>query len=150
ILAGDFGRNSETAILIDKFVAEYHQQLTLTGDILDFFLSNSQILLDRDNTLLVPNFTQMQKLAAPHGIALISKLDLIQLVERLHDFSLITSASILLTAKGQSIVAKSGQISTTVNNNAADDASLAASAAVWWVQNPIKSFAALTQSLYSS
>lgn len=149
ILAGDFSKNSETAIMIEKFVGDYRQPVTLTGDSLDFFLSTPQTLLDRANTLLAPDFAQVQKLAMPYGIALTSKLDLIQLVERLHGFSIITSTAILLKAKGQVIIAKSGQISTTINNNAAGEASLATSAAVWWLQNPDKPFEALSTAAIS-
>lgn len=63
LLAGDIGRNSETAILLEKFTDLYHGQLTITKDAVDYFTALPQALLARPETTLVLSFAQLQKLA---------------------------------------------------------------------------------------
>src|SRR5579862_3020716 len=49
LLAGDFGRNSETAILLEGFIEKYTGQLALAGDSLDYFLKDPSKLVGRNN-----------------------------------------------------------------------------------------------------
>lgn len=144
LLAGDFGKNSETQILLERFVNKYRGQLTLAGDSLDFFLARPEQLLARANTTLAPNFSQLQKLAASQGILITSRLALVQLVKKLHEFSGKISASIIASANNQILVAASGQISSTASASPPPLAKLAAASAVWTLQNPDKIFEALT------
>lgn len=144
LLAGDFGKNSETAILLESFVDKCSSPLTMTGDTLDFFSENPSKLLARPSTTLVPSFSQSQKLSASQGVAITSKLELLNLVEKLHELSSPISASIATIINGQAFVAVNGQVSTTKVNSMVADAELAARAAVWSLQNPTQAFAALT------
>jgi hypothetical protein len=43
LLAGDFGRNSETAILLESFAQKYKGQLTVAQDGIDYFLHSTCI-----------------------------------------------------------------------------------------------------------
>ncbi len=149
MLAGDLGKNSETQIMLEQFSNKYAGQLTLTGDSIDFFLANSSPLLARNNTTLVPNFSQLQKLAAASGVAITSRLELLQFVEKLHELNSKTRANIIIAINGQVLVASNGQVSTTATNPKVSITKLAASAAVWVLQNPERTFEALTCASYT-
>jgi NAD(P)H-hydrate repair Nnr-like enzyme with NAD(P)H-hydrate dehydratase domain len=151
LLAGDLGRNSETAILLESFASKYSGQLTITRDALDYFLANPSALLARPETTLVPSFAQLQKLATASKFpqAFSSKMALLQLVETLHDFSQTLAASLITRHQDTMLVAASGQVSTTKLANPPKiwRVTTAASASVWRLQNPSKPFEALTTSL---
>jgi len=61
MLASNFGRNSETAILLEQFIEKYTGQLTLAGDSVDYFLSEPVRLLARPETTLILNFESASK-----------------------------------------------------------------------------------------
>jgi hypothetical protein len=73
-------------------------------------------------------------------------MQLAQLVEVLHKFTLTYPAKIITLHQGQLIVASDGEVSTTP----CDDAlviwrgKIATRAAVYWLQQPNKAFQALT------
>ncbi len=62
LLIGDAGRNSETAIVYEDFLATYRGSLTLTRDAVDLIKNSPQSIADRPDTLLVVSFAQLQKL----------------------------------------------------------------------------------------
>lgn len=148
LLSGDFGRNSETAILLEKFVTKYHDKLVITKDSLDYFNDNSQILLERPNTLLVTSFTQLQKLAAAAKFptAFTHSMDLVRLVTGLHELTITYPASIIVKHHDVLLVAKNGQVSSTKLSKDLEvwRVSAAARAAVWWLQHSSKPFEAMT------
>lgn len=148
LLAGDFGRNSETAILLEKFAGKYKGTLAVAGDSADYFLATPGPLLDRPNTLLVLDSSQLQKLAvgAHFTQAFTSQLDFLHFIELLHDFSSRHAAHLLVERLGQYFVATQGQVSTTPAGGLSVLQS-ASQATVWWLQNPDKPFEALTTSL---
>lgn len=151
LLAGDFGRNAETAILLEQFAQKYGGQLTITKDAADYFTSSSKELLARDNTVLVISVAQLQKLATSmrFATAITFDMDLLRLVDVLHEFTLKHQAGIIVKHLQTIFVAMHGEVSST---NLAQDIDIwrvktAAHAAVWWLQNPAKTFEALTSSL---
>ncbi len=152
LLAGDFGRNSETAILLESFVAKYKEPLTITKDALDYFRETPKLLLERPDTLVVASMEQLQKLGQnahfPKAITL--GMDFIKLLEVLHELSLLIPAHIVLKQHQQMLVASGGQVSTTA---LAEDIEIwqvktGAQTAVWWLQNITKPFEALTTASY--
>jgi hypothetical protein len=151
LLAGDFGRNSETAILLEKFIDKYSGRLALTKDSTDYFINTPGPLLNRQNSLLVVSFAQLQKLAtnAHFPIALTFEMDFLRLVDALHEFTQKHQPAIVVKHLQTIFVAVNGQVSTT---KLADDLDIwrvktAAHAAVWWLQNPSKSFESMTTAL---
>ncbi|HSW37036.1 MAG TPA: NAD(P)H-hydrate dehydratase [Candidatus Saccharimonadales bacterium] len=147
LLASDFGKNSETAILLEKLLEKYHGQLTLCGDALDYFINSPQNLFQRSATSLVPSFEQLQKLAQHANFlqAFTSKTDLLHMVDKLHGFSLEHQAAIVINHLENTMVAVDGQVSTTKQGNAMhSNIKTATHAAVWWLQNPVKPFEAVT------
>lgn len=146
-LAGDLGRNSETAILLESFIEKYQGKLTLAGDSIDYFLSQSKKLVERSETLVIGNVNQIQKLAAPSLIQ--QNADLIKVVEQLSDWVSQTDLAVVTIHANQAIVAVAQQISTSPVKTSVPDINLAAYAIVWLLQHPEKTFQALTSSVWS-
>jgi NAD(P)H-hydrate repair Nnr-like enzyme with NAD(P)H-hydrate dehydratase domain len=148
LLAGDLGRNSETAIVLEKFLEKTTTPVTITKDALDYLLSTK--LLDRPDTMIVGSTGQIQKLATSVGTTqpLTSGMDLLRMIDALHELSTKHPATIVTNHLDTLIVAQNGQISTT---KSPDDpvwrVKTASHAAVWWLQHLQKPFEAVTSSL---
>jgi hypothetical protein len=153
LIAGDLGRNSETAVLLEETVKKYSGQLTLTKDAVDYFTNSPSALLLRPSTLIVLSFAQLQKLAASARYikAFTFDMDLLRLIEQLHDFSQLHPIAIITKHLDNILVAYNGLVSSTKLNEDIDPwrVTSAASAAVWWLQNPSQTFESLTTSLTS-
>ncbi len=151
LLPGDLGHNSETTVLIEQFLAKYNGQVTLCGDTLDLVLATPDMVLQRANTLLVVSMAQLQKLAMAARFELAFRLgmDILQLVEALHEFSSRLAAHIIVRQHDQLLVAVNGQVSSTkpAQDPSKWRVSTASQASVWWLQNPEKPFEALTTSV---
>ncbi len=151
LLAGEFGRNSETAIMLEAFAQKYTGPLVITRDALDYFLDHSAMLLDRGSTCIVGALGQIQKLAGDSHFdkAITTQLDLINLVDVLYNFANLHTAHIITHQLGVTIVAAESWISSTKTGNGDDvwRVPTAACAAVFWMQNLKKPFEALTTSL---
>ena len=149
LLAGGFGHNSETAILLEKVLEKHKGQLSLAGDTVDYFLAKPQTLLARADTLLMLDPSQLQKLAvgAHFSQAFTSTIDFLPLVERLHDFSQQFAAIFVVQQLDTIFIAADGWVSTTKIAAAVSLLSLATTATVWWLQNPTKAFEAVTTAM---
>ncbi|HEY5152390.1 MAG TPA: hypothetical protein VII55_00280 [Candidatus Saccharimonadales bacterium] len=151
LIAGDLGRNSETAILLEKFTSKYPGRLVLTKDAGDYFIGAPGPLLDRADSLLVISFAQLQKLAtkARFPVALTFEMDFLRLVDSLHEFSLKHRPAIIVKHLETIFVAAGGRVSTTKLDADIDiwRVKTAAHAAVWWLQNPGQVFEALTTAI---
>lgn len=148
LLAGDFGRNSETAILLEKFASKYSGQLTLTCDAADYFTSSPTGILHRPETLWVISIAQLQKLAvgAKFVKAFTFDMDIMRFLTALHEFTSLHGLSIIVKHLENIFVAVNGEVSST---RLSEDQPIwrlrtAAHASVWWLQNPQKPFEALT------
>jgi hypothetical protein len=151
LMAGDFGRNSETAILLEAFMGKHSGQVTLTKDSINYFLHTPMTILNRQETLLVLSFAQLQKLAtgAQFEKAFTFDMDFLRLIDTLHEFSLRHKTGFIVKHLESIVVAHAGQISSTklISDMPLWQVKTAAHAAVWQLQNPTKIFAALTTSL---
>lgn len=150
VLAGDLGRNSETAALLEEFTRKYSQQLTITGDALDYYITGEiENLVTRPETTLVLDFAQLQKLgkAMRTTTAFRSTMDLVQCIEALHQITATQACNIIVAHLDTLCVAVDGQITTQPINASSWRASTAAHAAVWWLQNPRQTFQALSTSI---
>lgn len=152
LLAGDLGRNSETAILLETLADKYTGQLTITKDAADYFTAAPQKILLRPDTAFVISLAQLQKLAAhvkfPHAFTF--GMDLLRLVETLHEFTDQFPINIIVKHLDNIFVAGHKQVS---NTRLAEDIEIwrvmtAAYASVWWLQNPAKPLEALTTAVY--
>lgn len=151
LLAGDLGRNSETAVLVEAYVEKYTGQLTLTQDAIDYFRNNPKKILNRADTCVVLSFEQLQKIATnvAYEKALTLSMGLVRAVEVLHEFSQVHLAHIITKLDDTIIVASKGKISTSTTDSDHEvwRVSRASHSAVWWLQNSSKPFEALTSSL---
>lgn len=151
LLAGEFGRNSETAIVLEQFVQKYIGPLVVTRDAVDYFFNHSSLLLDRAETCIVGSTAQLHKLAinTHYPRAITTTLDLVQLVDILHDFSPLHEAHLITHQLGTTLVAAENRISSTKTGTSEDiwRVPTAAAAAVFWMQNFVQPFEALTTSL---
>lgn len=148
LVAGDLGRNSETAILLESFLTKHRGQVTLTKDAVDYVTSAADRALARNNTLLVLSLSQLQRLAAAAKTTAPIKfsMDLLHLIEWLHDFTTKHRPHIIVKHLNNLLVAVDGQVSST---NTGDTKELwrvktAAIASVWWMQHTTKPFEALS------
>ena len=151
LLAGDFGRNSETAILLDSFLDKYEGQVTVAQDGLDYFLGRNSPLIERADTLGVIDLGKLQKLAKHNRptTPVLHSMMLADLVEILHDWTTGNSGQIITRHADHFIVASCGQVSTTATAQTSNwQIELAAYASVWWLQQPNRPFEALSTSLF--
>lgn len=151
LLAGDFGRNSETAILLETLAVKYSGQLTLTKDAVDYFAKSPQTLLGRAETTLVVSIAQLQQLATNSqlGTPITYSMDMLKLIEALHGFTNKFAVNIVTRHLDDIFVAVNGQVSSTklFTEEKIWRTKTAAHTAAWWLQNPSKPFEALTTSL---
>ncbi len=154
LIAGDLGRNSETAIVLEEFLKKSRAAITITKDAVDYFALTPQVLLDRENTLVVASLAQVQKLCQNAGFPtpITFSMGLLQLVDALHQLTSEHPAHLIIKHHDTIYVASGGDVSTT---KLAEDKEIwrvetAAKTAVWWLQNPSKPFEALTTAITSS
>lgn len=152
LLAGDLGHNSETAILLEKFVSNYLGILMLTKDAVDYFVENPKPLINNSNCCLVLTIAQLQKIAIKLNYTIPFKfnMDVIQLVQALHSFTSEFKVTIILKHLNTIFVANNGNVSTTKSQPDELEAwrlRTASKAVVWWIHNPSKTFESLTVSI---
>lgn len=139
LLIGDAGRNSETAIVYEEFIRTYDGMITITRDAVDLVKNSSQVLVERPDTLLILSFAQLQKLfqSVYYPKILTFSMQLAQLVEALHKFTITYPCSIVVLHKEQLIIASNGSIVTQPWDNAMAiwRGSVAAKAASYWLWN---------------
>lgn len=151
MLAGDFGRNSETAILLDSFMDKFEGQVTVAQDSLDYFWQKNSPLIDRPSTSSVINLGKLQKLAKNNRPAtpILHNVMLTDLVETLRDWTTGNPGQIITSHADNFIVATGGQVSTTPATKRPNwQVELAAYASVWWHQNPQEPFGAITSAVF--
>jgi hypothetical protein len=151
LLIGDAGRNSETAITFEQFLARSPKPALITRDAVDLLRNNSTQLLQRPQTTFVLSLAQLQKMlqAVYYPKAILFSMQLSTLVETLHKFTISYPVSLIVFHQNQLVVAYDGQVSTTPWEDVMKiwRGSVAARASVYWLQNPAKPFEALTTSL---
>lgn len=151
LLIGDAGRNSETAILYEAFVRDYSGQLTLTRDAFDLLANTLDTVVERPNTLAVVSFAQLQKMFSRvyYPKILTFSMQLQQLVESLHKFTITYPIAIMTFHQNYIIIAQNGAVTTTPWDNpmAIWRGAVAAQAASYWLWNPQKTLEATTASL---
>lgn len=153
LFIGDAGRNSETAILYEDFLRISNTPIILTRDAVDLVKNSASALVERPNTLLVMSFAQLQKLfqAVYYPKILTFSMQLAQLVDALHKFTVTYPVTITVLHKDHIVVAHDGKVTTTPWTNAMAiwRGSVATVAACYWLWHPGKPLEAVTASLVS-
>ncbi len=154
LLAGELGRNSETAVTLETFARKYSGLLTITRDAADYFLKTPADVLDRPGTMLVVSFEQLQKLAnhSKYLEPLLFSMGASLTANWLHEFSLLHEALFVMFHDNQFFVAKGGRVvsQTTDSDDKIWRVTTAAKATVFWLQSPEKAFEAVVSSLLTT
>ncbi len=153
LLAGDAGRNSETAIVYSDLIREYAGPLIITRDAVDLVKNDAEALVNRPNTVLVVSFAQLQKLfqAVYYPKILTFSMQLLQLVEAVHKFTITYPVTLVVLHRETLITAHDGQVVTTKWDNpmAIWRGQTAAHAASYWLWTPSQPLEAIAASLIS-
>lgn len=151
LLVGDAGRSSETAIAYEQFIQHYTGPLVITRDAIDLIKNNAQAIVDRPNTLLVASFAQLQKLfqSVYYPKVLTFSMQLTNLVEAIHKFTITYPITITVLHKDHLVIAHGGQVVTHPWENpmAIWRGSVAARATAYWLWNPHKPLEAVATSV---
>jgi len=151
LLAGDFGRNSETAVMLETFLSKYEGKVIITRDALDYFTKNPPTLIERDCSTIVASLAQLRDLTTSLQITepIGFNMDLLHLVDRLHELTDKYPANIVVKHHEHLCIAVDGEVVTTKLD--IDEkiwrVTRAAQAAVWWIQNPNKPVEALASAM---
>ncbi|HZP55190.1 MAG TPA: hypothetical protein VFB03_00240 [Candidatus Saccharimonadales bacterium] len=147
LLAGDFGRNSETAILLASFLEKYKGQITLAQDAVDYFLSTNSPLLARHETLTVINMGKLQKLVKNNRpqLSIHHSMSLYEVVQTLQELN----TTIITKHADSYIVTADQKVSTTaIKKDQNWQIEVAPYAGVWWLQNQKSCFNSLTTAVF--
>ena len=154
LLPGDLGRNSETAILLDEMLRSMQSPLAITKDALDYYIERPGTLINRDNTLIVGSFAQIQKILKHSGFgeALTYTMPLASLVGTLSRFTSEHACTILTRSDNQFVLTQAGKVLTTKREDIGDVWRLrfASSAIVGWLHHPGKPFEAIGNSIVTN
>lgn len=114
LLVGDMGRNSETAMACDRLLETYNGQLVVTRDAVELLKPVTSQLVARERTTLVLSFAQVQKLfqGVYYPKILSFSMQLMQLVDALHKFTITYPVTLVTYHHNQLVVAHGGQVIT--------------------------------------
>ena len=113
LLIGDAGRNSETAMSLEALL-ESDSRVVITRDAVDLLMPAMGRFVDRENTTFVISFAQLQKIfQSVYYPRIVSfSMQLMQLVETLHKFTITYPVTIVTFHQNQLILARDGQVVT--------------------------------------
>lgn len=151
LLIGDAGRNAETALAYEEFIRGYGGPMTATRDAIDLVKNNPTLLAERPDTLLVASFAQVQKLfgGVYYPKILTFGMQLLQLTEALHKFTVTYPCTIMTLHHDTLIIAHGGEVVTQVWQEpmAIWRGSVATEAAAHWLWSPNAPLQAATASI---
>lgn len=155
LLAGDFGRNSETSLLVEGFLISHVGRIIISKDAVDFAATSyPRQVINREGTLLVASLSQLQKLLKQANVEsnVTFNMTVAQLIDYLADLT-ETHDSLIITVHHSNIfVAVKGQISVTPLgfDEGLWQTKVAAYASVYWMQHENKPFKALTSAVHEA
>ncbi len=154
LLTGDAGRNSETAIVYSDLLREYSGQLIITRDAVDLVKNDTEALVNRPHTTLVISFAQLQKIfqAVYYPKILTFSMQLLQLVEAVHKFTITYPVTIAVLHRETLVVAHGGAVVSTKWDSpmAIWRGHTAAKASAYLLWTPNQPLEAITASLVSA
>lgn len=115
LLCGDYGRNSETAIVLANLLRSYRGLAIITKDSIDILHSEIKELINRQDTLMVCSFSQLQKItkAINDPNPFLFKDGLVRVVEHLHDLTLGWKFNIITKHLDFLVASSEGLVTTT-------------------------------------
>lgn len=153
LMIGDAGRSGETAVVYEQFIQKYAGQLVLTRDAIDLVKNSADLLVDRPNTVLIASFAQLQKLfqSVYYPKVLTFSMQLTNLVEAVHKFTITYPVTIAVLHKDHLVIAHNGAVTSQPWDNPMLiwRGTVASKAAAYWLWSPSKPLEAITSSIYS-
>lgn len=150
LLVGDTGRNSETAMAFEALLSKHSGHLVITRDAVELFKPVSQQLCNREKTTLVLSFAQLQKLFQNvyYPKILSFSMQLMQLADTLHKFTVTYPVTVVTFHQNQLVVAHDGEVVTQEFDEpmAIWRGITAARASAYLLWNPTKPLEAITAS----
>ncbi|HYG84036.1 MAG TPA: hypothetical protein VD907_04095 [Verrucomicrobiae bacterium] len=137
---GDTGRNSETAVVLETLLRMHATPTVITRDAIDLLKNAASTIAERPQTLLVLSFAQLQKLFQTiyYPKVLTFSMQLANLVEALHKFTITYPVTIATLHNEQLVMAHGGQVVTMSWHNpmAIWRGSVASRMATYWAWFP--------------
>ena len=144
-LCGNFGKNSETALMIEQILT-VDGLIVITGDGVDYFTEQPRQLLERPNTIIVASFAQLQKIVknSPYLEALLFSDGPKQILQKINNFMKEYNSIVITEKDGNIILAEKENIITTNFDSLSANWQLAAACLVscWSMANKNNLFAA--------
>ncbi len=148
LLPGDAGKNSQTATLYEELAANHARPIVLTRDAVDLVQNGLANILDNPQVVFVASFAQLQKIfrAVYYPKMLTFSMQLAQLAEALHKFTITYPVTIATFHADQLVLAHGGEI---ITQNWSEPmqiwrgtvAARAAAYLLWTPQAPLKAIA---------
>lgn len=143
---GNFGKNSETAILIEDIIAGAKGLISVSGDAVDYFMLSPNKILSRDNSIVVASFAQLQKMAknSPFNEAFLFSDGINATAQKLEKFLKDTKCIIITEKDGTLFLASNQNVLVTKFNKLPEDwqISTASLASCWAMFNSNNMFEA--------
>ncbi len=153
LMVGDAGRSSETAILYEQFISDYKGPIVITRDAVDLIKNSPNLLVERPQTIAVVAFAQLQKLfqAVYYPKVLTFSMQLSNLVEAVHKFTITYPITLVVLHKETLVMAHDGQVITTPWGNPMSiwRGSVAAQIACYWLWNQKQPLQAIATAVMS-
>lgn len=151
LLAGDLGKNSETNLMLESFMAGYNGTLIVASATLPSITMPAKDLFQSNNTVLVLTFGEFQKLGVSLGLStpITSDSSTPVLAALLHDITTKYPVALTIMREKVTWTASTGNVALTHPKKAKSVGQLSAQTAVWCIQNPNKTFEAITTAVYS-
>lgn len=152
LFIGDAGRSAETSIVYEQLLLGLGQKTAIiTRDAADLVRSTWPQLLNNPKMTFVLTLAQLQKLfqAVYYPKTILFSMQLTNLVEALHKFTITYSATVVVFHQEQLLVAQAGAVTSTnwLEPTLIWRGSVAARAAVYATWHPSKLMQAITNSL---
>ncbi|MDR1196822.1 MAG: hypothetical protein LBL08_00910 [Candidatus Nomurabacteria bacterium] len=148
LLIGDSGMNSEVAGLFSRLLEKTDKPLTITRDAIELLTTDGEKLANRPQTHLFMSFSQTQKLFSSvyYPKILTFSMNLANLVENLHKFTITYPISVTTIHQNSLVSAHSGQVISQKTDNqldliSGDLATKAATYLLWTPQKPLEAIA---------
>lgn len=114
LCCGDAGKNSQTAVLYETMLTSAAQPVVITRDAIDLTMHSAAQWLDNPHVVVVASFAQTQKLlrAVYYPKILTFRMQLAQLVEVMHKFTISYPVTIATFHAEQLVMAHGGEVVT--------------------------------------
>ncbi len=146
LLAGDLGKNSETSLMLERFIHKYDGLAAIATHALPSIMHSMNRTVVRPNTLLILDFHDVQKLLTDlqFEIAITSDMPASHFARALHEFTKIYPIHFVITHGLQIWTSSAGKVVTTQRTDKLSIEQLASVATIWALQQPNKIFESIT------